>query len=102
MNHGVVVHNDLTKIPKEKLKDVRIDMVCAGFPCQPFSVAGKRMGLDDSRGTLIYDIFNLIEFLHPKFIVLENVKGLKSMVNKGDNTDEQKIYEWILLKLKTF
>jgi len=101
MNHGMVVHNDLTKIPKEKLKDVRIDMVCAGFPCQPFSVAGKRMGLDDSRGILIYDIFNLIEFLHPKFVVLENVKGLKSMVNKGDNTNEQKIYEWILLELKT-
>ena len=100
MNHGMIVHNDLTKIPKEKLKDVRIDMVCAGFPCQPFSVAGKRMGLDDTRGTLIYDIFNLIEFLNPKFVVLENVKGLKSMVNKGDNT-EKKIYEWILLKLKT-
>jgi DNA (cytosine-5)-methyltransferase 1 len=99
INHGMVVHNDLTKIPKEKLKDVRIDMVCAGFPCQPFSVAGKRMGLDDPRGTLIYDIFNLIEFLNPKFVVLENVKGLKSMTN-GNNT-EQKIYEWILLKLKT-
>jgi DNA (cytosine-5)-methyltransferase 1 len=100
MNYNMVVHNDLTKIPKEKLKDVRIDMVCAGFPCQPFSVAGKRMGLDDTRGTLIYDIFNLIEFLNPKFVVLENVKGLKSMVNKKDNT-EKKIYEWILLKLKT-
>ena len=100
INHGIIVHNDLTKIPNEKLKNVRIDMVCAGFPCQPFSIAGKRMGVDDPRGTLIYDIFNLIEFLNPKFIVLENVKGLKSMVNTGNNT-EQKIYEWILLKLKT-
>ena len=50
--------------------------MCAGFPCQPFSIAGKRQGFCDTRGTLFFDIERIIEAKQPKAFVLENVKGL--------------------------
>ena len=52
------------------------DLYVAGFPCQAFSVAGKRKGFEDTRGTLFFDLFQYIDIKRPKYFVLENVKGL--------------------------
>jgi DNA (cytosine-5)-methyltransferase 1 len=77
-NFGEVPFGDITKshiksyIPKE------FDILCAGFPCQAFSIAGKRGGFDDTRGTLFFDVAEIIKKHKPKAIFLENVKGLRS------------------------
>lgn len=52
------------------------DLICGGFPCQPFSVAGQRLGFADERGTLFHEICRLAEARHPKYLLLENVPGL--------------------------
>jgi DNA (cytosine-5)-methyltransferase 1 len=57
------------------------DMLCAGFPCQPFSVAGKRLGFEDTRGTLFHEIARLLSEKWPSFFLLENVPGLLSHDN---------------------
>lgn len=59
------------------IKDIKmIDIVTGGFPCQPFSHAGKRAGLKDTRGTVFYSLAKIIKEIMPKMFVLENVKGL--------------------------
>ena len=63
--------------------------------CQPFSVAGKRLGLDDARGTVIHNILKIVEDKTPKIIILENVKGLKSLKNKDQNNEEVMAYKLI-------
>lgn len=60
---------DINKIPD-------FEILCAGFPCQPFSIAGLRKGFKDPRGTLFFDIVKIIKKKKPKIIFLENVKGL--------------------------
>lgn len=67
-------YGDITKIEEDKLPD--FDLFTGGFPCQPFSTAGKREGELDIRGTLFQDIIRICEYKKPKFILLENVKGL--------------------------
>ncbi len=93
MNHNLEVHDDLTTIDTDEHHP--FDAIFAGFPCQPFSVAGKRMGLDDARGTIIHYIFEMIRKVKPKFICLENVKGLKSLKNKDKNGAEVQAYNLI-------
>lgn len=67
-------YGDATKIIPEGLPD--FDILCAGFPCQSFSIAGKRMGFEDTRGTLFFDIARVAKVKRPQIIFLENVKGL--------------------------
>jgi DNA (cytosine-5)-methyltransferase 1 len=67
----------LSDITKVEAKDIPAhDILCAGFPCQAFSNAGKKQGFDDVRGTLFFDIKRILEHHKPKFIILENVKHL--------------------------
>ena len=67
---------DITKIDPSKLPD--FDLFTGGFPCQPFSSAGLQLGEEDKygRGTLFYDIFRILKIKRPKYVLLENVKGL--------------------------
>lgn len=69
-------YGDITKIDAEKLPE--FDILVGGFPCQSFSIAGKRGGFDDTRGTLFFDIARILAAKRPKLFLLENVKGLLS------------------------
>jgi DNA (cytosine-5)-methyltransferase 1 len=71
--NGVALGN-IRKIKESQLPN--IDILCAGFPCQPFSIAGNRQGFNDTRGTLFYEIARIAEMRKPKVLFLENVKGL--------------------------
>jgi DNA (cytosine-5)-methyltransferase 1 len=76
-NFGEIPFGDITKIDENDIPEH--DVLCAGFPCQAFSIAGKRKGFkDETRGTLFFDIARIIEKKKPKAFFLENVKGLKS------------------------
>ena len=67
---------DVTRIVPEELPD--FDILCGGFPCQAFSIAGKRGGFEDTRGTLFFEIARIARVKRPKLLFLENVKGLLS------------------------
>jgi len=69
-------YGDATKIIPSKLPD--FNLLVGGFPCQAFSIAGKRRGFEDTRGTLFYDIARILKVKRPEYILLENVKGLLS------------------------
>ncbi len=74
LNFGEIPFGDITKlnlniVPKH-------EVLTAGFPCQPFSISGKMKGFEDTRGTLIYNVFQIIEMRKPKVVFLENVKHL--------------------------
>ena len=67
---------DATKINTDELPE--FDFLVGGFPCQAFSLAGKRRGFDDTRGTLFFEIARILKDKKPKYFLLENVKGLLS------------------------
>lgn len=67
---------DVSTLEPKEIPD--FDILCAGFPCQPFSIAGKRKGFTETRGTLFFDIERIIQAKQPKAFILENVKGLVS------------------------
>ena len=73
-NFGEIPAGDITKINEKDIPT--FDILCAGFPCQPFSIAGKRKGFEDTRGTLFFDIARIIKYHKPKVVFLENVKNL--------------------------
>ena len=75
-NHGEFPFGDITQIPPDEIPDH--DVLIAGFPCQPFSHAGLKLGIDDTRGTLFHDIAKILDAKRPRVAVLENVKGLIS------------------------
>lgn len=77
-NFGEVPFGDITKEETKKYIPDGFDVLCAGFPCQAFSIAGKRGGFEDTRGTLFFDVAEIIKRKKPKAIFLENVKGLRS------------------------
>ncbi|EAG9544006.1 DNA cytosine methyltransferase [Listeria monocytogenes] len=76
--------HDITKVTDDEWRELRgtIDVICGGFPCQSFSIAGKRRGFEDIRGTLFFDIARATKQIKPRILFLENVKGLLSH-NKG-------------------
>lgn len=78
-NFGEEPSGDITKIDAKDIPD--FDVVCAGFPCQPFSLAGKRRGFEDTRGTLFFDVLRIIKEKRPKAFFLENVAGLTNHDN---------------------
>lgn len=73
-NYGMMPLNDITEIEPSNVSNY--DILCAGFPCQPFSQCGQRKGFDDKRGTLFYNIMKFVVYHKPKIIILENVQGL--------------------------
>ena len=75
-NYGITPHGDISKIPASEIPSH--DMLCAGFPCQPFSIIGNRLGFDDMRGTLFFEIVRILQEKMPPMIVLENVKQLST------------------------
>jgi DNA (cytosine-5)-methyltransferase 1 len=79
-NYHLEPHGDITKIDAKSIPDH--DVLFAGFPCQPFSIIGNRLGFDDIRGTLFFEIARILKEKKPKFFILENVKQL-SRHNKG-------------------
>lgn len=85
-NFGEVPFGDITKEETKKYIPDDFDVLCAGFPCQAFSIAGKRGGFEDTRGTLFFDVAEIIKRERPKAIFLENVKGLRN--HNGEKTLE--------------
>jgi len=75
-NFGEDPINDITKTPSSQLPN--FDLLLAGFPCQAFSIAGKRMGFQDTRGTLFFEVARILRDKKPQAFLLENVKGLKN------------------------
>lgn len=79
-NYGIMPDNDITKVDPKDIPDY--DMLCAGFPCQAFSKAGKRLGFEDStKGTLFFDVMRFAKYHKPKYMLLENVRNLVSHDN---------------------
>lgn len=77
-NFGELPFGDITKEETKSYIPDNFDLLCAGFPCQAFSIAGKRGGFEDTRGTLFFDVAEIIKTKKPKAIFLENVKGLRN------------------------
>lgn len=74
---GEVEMHDITTVSDEFIRGIgSIDVICGGFPCQAFSIAGKRKGFEDTRGTLFFEIARFASILRPRYLFLENVKGL--------------------------
>ena len=91
-NYHLKPHGDIRKLDIPNMPD--FDILCAGFPCQPFSIAGNGEGFKDTeKGNLFYDILNIIDGKNPKMCLLENVKNLKTH-------DEGRTYETIETELK--
>jgi DNA (cytosine-5)-methyltransferase 1 len=92
-NYGIEPVDDIRKIDVDTMPD--FDLLCAGFPCQPFSIAGNGEGFKDKeKGNLFYDILKIIDAKTPRMCILENVKNLKT----HDNGNTYKTIETELLK----
>lgn len=77
-NFGETPFGDITQEEIKQYIPESFDILCAGFPCQAFSIAGKRGGFEDTRGTLFFDVAEIIKRKQPEAFFLENVKGLRS------------------------
>ena len=75
-NYHITPESDITTINIEAIPP--FDVLCAGFPCQPFSKAGHQKGFDDARGNLFYNICDIVKTHNPKYLLLENVRNLSS------------------------
>ena len=72
----IKIHGDITKVAACAIP--KHDILLAGFPCQAFSLAGRKKGFEDTRGTLFFDVARIVEYHKPKIIFCENVKNLVS------------------------
>lgn len=107
---GEIELHDITSVPDELVRKIgHVDIICGGFPCQAFSIAGKRGGFEDTRGTLFFEIARFASILKPKYIFCENVKGLlnhdkgrtfKTIINTFDELGYD--VEWQVLNSKNF
>ena len=104
---GVKNYGNATTINESELPD--FDLLAGGFPCQAFSMAGKRKGFNDTRGTLFFDIARILAHKKPKYFILENVKGLLSHDNGRTMqtilevlSDIGYMVQWELLNSKNF
>lgn len=110
---GEWTRDDISKVSDDDVRQLgrtkTIDCITSGFPCQSFSIAGRRGGFDDTRGTLFFEVARFANILKPKYLFLENVKGLLNH-DKGRtfrtilNTLDELGYnaEWQLLNSKDF
>ena len=74
---GEIELHDITTVSDDFIRSIgNVDVICGGFPCQAFSIAGKRKGFEDTRGTLFFQIARFASILKPRYLFLENVKGL--------------------------
>lgn len=92
-NFGIKPFGDITKIAESDIP--AHDILCAGFPCQAFSISGKQRGFEDTRGTLFFDIARIVRHHKPKILFLENVKNLV----KHDKGKTIKVIDETLLNL---
>lgn len=107
---GEIELHDVTQVTEEEIRNIgTVDVICGGFPCQAFSIAGNRRGFEDTRGTLFFEVARFASILKPKYLFLENVKGLLNHDN--GNTFEVIIstldelgynVEWQVLNSKDF
>lgn len=74
-NYGIMPEGDITEIEAEAIPPH--DMICAGFPCQAFSISGKQKGFEDARGTLFFDVARIAKHHQPKILFLENVRNFE-------------------------
>lgn len=101
-NYGIKPFGDITKVDVTSIPE--FDVLCAGFPCQSFSKAGNRKGIEDARGTLFFDILRIAKHHRPSYMILENVRNLaghdggrtwsiihKSLIDLGYNVSEKPI-----------
>ena len=74
---GEIELHDITRVTDDSIRRFgSVDVICGGFPCQAFSIAGHRRGFEDTRGTLFFEICRFASVLRPRYLFLENVKGL--------------------------
>lgn len=106
-NFNEIPFGDITEIKPNSIPEH--DILCAGFPCQPFSICGNKKGFEDERGNLFFNIMDIVKTKHPKVIFLENVKHLKDHDNGETlNTiisllEEEDYYvRWQILNSKDF
>ena len=93
MNFGDKPEGDITLVDENKIPDH--DILCAGFPCQAFSISGKQKGFEDSRGTLFFDIARIVKAKKPKVVFMENVKNFAS----HDNGNTLKVVQNTMIDL---
>ena len=90
---GEIELHDITTVSDDFIRSIgNVDVICSGFPCQTFSIAGNRKGFEDTRGTLFFEIARFASILKPRILFLENVKGLL-------NHDKGRTFETILQTL---
>lgn len=98
-NHpNEIISGDITKVETEAIPD--FDFLLAGFPCQAFSAAGKRLGFEDTRGTLFFEVARILKEKRPQGFLLENVEGLVNHDKKNPGDKIGKTLETILGTLK--